>query len=317
MQDIILQQKDAAHPMTGKGFVLRIAGILLRLALAQIIVNLLIVASGWGLLNIAFYGYAVWLLVAFMRSTVAGYVYTLKADALMLERRLGDSTTTLVRIPLDRVVSMRAVHMAENLKITYKQVTHIDPASRPSARARAAFALSLISARLARWAAGARAQEVIGHVLVYDEGETRCACTFCPNAQMQAALADALGERCGFDERMTRARAHSLYARALERAFPALYPFVDPLVKPEDVAWARDEMERQKGEKKAKKEQQKPKSAKRGGKKNGAEKDAGNPDAGAPGDGVPGDGVPGDGMPGDGMPGDAAVNAPRRRRKQG
>ena len=302
MQDIILQQKDAAHPMTGKGVVLRIAGILLRLALAQIIVNLLIVASGWGLLNIAFYGYAVWLLVAFMRSTVAGYVYTLKADALMLERRLGDSTTTLVRIPLDRVVSMRTVHMAENLKITYKQVTHIDPASRPSARARAAFALSLISARLAHWMAGARAQEVIAQVLVYDEGETRCACTFCHNAQMQAALVNALGERCGFDERMTRARTHSLYARALERAFPELYSFVDPLVKPEDVAWAHDEIERQKGEKKAKKQQQKPKSAKRGGKKNGAEKDAGNP---------------GDGMPGDGVPGDAAVNAPRRRRKQG
>lgn len=307
MQDIILQQKDAARPMTGKGFVLRIAGILLRLALAQILVNLLIAASGWGLLNIAFYAYAVWLLVAFMRSTVAGYVYTLKADALMLERRLGDSTTTLVRIPLDRVVSMRAVYMAENLRITYKQVTHIDPASRPSARTRAAFALSLISARLARWAAGARAQEEIGHVLVYDEGETRCACTFCPNAQMQAALADVLGDRCGFDERMTRARAHTLYARALERAFPALYPFVDPLVKPEDVKWAREEVERQKGEKKAKKEQQKPKRAKHAGKKNGAEAE----------NGKPGDGKPGDGGPGDGEPGDAAANAPRRRRKQG
>lgn len=253
MQDIILQQHSAAKPLTGKSFVLSIAGILVRLAIAQIVVNLLIAATGMGLLNIAFYVYAILLLVGFMRATVAGYVYTLKEDELVLERRLGDSTITLVQIPLDRVVSLREVCVAENLKTTYRQVTHIDPDTRPPLRVRMAFRVSLLSSRLARLLAGKGAQDVIGHVLVYDEGSLRCACTFRPNQEMLGALAQRLGERCGFDERMTRGRVHTLYARALERAFPALYPYVDPLVKPEDVAWAREEIARQKAENREKK----------------------------------------------------------------
>lgn len=242
MQGIILQQRNAAKPLTGKSFLLSIAGILLRLAIAQIVVNLLIAATGAGLLNVAFYLYAVVLLVRFMRGTVASYVYTLKESELVLERRLGDSTTAVVQIPLAQVVSLREVRMAENLKASYRQVTAIDPDTRPPLRVRAAFGLSLLSGRLSRLVAGRHAQDVIGHVLVYDEGSARRACTFRPNAEMLEALAQALGDRCGFDERMTRARVHTLYARALERAFPALYPYVDPLVKPEDVAWARGEI---------------------------------------------------------------------------
>ena len=253
MQDIILQQRNAAKPLTGKSFLLSIAGILVRLAIAQIAVNLLIVATGMGLLNIAFYVYAILLLVGFMRATVAGYVYTLKEGELVLERRLGDSTITLVQIPLDHVVSLREVRVAENLKTTYRQVTHIDPDTKPPLRVRAAFGVSLFSSRLARLLAGKGAQDVIGHVLVYDEGNLRCACTFRPDPEMLDALAQRLGERYGFDERMTRSRVHTLYARALERAFPALYPYVDPLVKPEDVAWAREEIARQKAENREKK----------------------------------------------------------------
>ncbi|MGN0990025.1 MAG: hypothetical protein ACI4O4_01075 [Candidatus Ventricola sp.] len=249
MQGIILQQRNAAKPLTGKSFLLSIAGILVRLAIAQMIVNLLIAATGAGLLNIAFYVYAIVLLVAFMRRTVASYVYTLKEDELVLERRLGDSTVGLVQIPLDHIVSMREVRMAEDLKTTYRQVTHIDPDTKPAQRVRAAFVLSLISSRLSRLLAGGRAQDVIGHVLVYDEGSLRCACTFRPDEQMRSALAQKLGERYGFDERMTHGRVHTLYARALERAFPALYPFVDPLVKPEEVAWAREEIAKQKAQK--------------------------------------------------------------------
>ena len=257
MQDIILQQRSAAKPLTGKSFLLSVAGILLRLAIAQLAVNWLISATGMGLLNIAFYLYAIVLLVSFMRRTVAGNVYTLKEGELLLERRLGDSTITLLQIPLDHVVSLRPVRRAENLKTTYRQVTHIDPDTRPPLRVRTAFGVSLISSHLARLLAGRDAQEPIGHVLVYDEGSRRCACTFRPDAQMLGALEQALSERFGFDERMTRSRVHTLYARALERAFPALYPFVDPLVKPEDVAWAREEIARQKAEKRKQSDGQK------------------------------------------------------------
>ena len=251
MKDIILQQCCAAKPMTGKDFVLGVAGILLRLAIAQVIVNLLITATGVGLLNLLFYGYAIVLLLSFMRATVAGYVYTLKADELVLERRLGDSTITMMEIPLERVVSLRKVHAAENLKTTYRQVTHMDPATKPPFRMRAAWKASLLSTHLARMLAGKEAKRVRGYVLVYDEDNRLCACVFRPNAQMLGALEQMLGKRFGFDERMTHGKVSTLYARALERAFPALYPYVDPLVKPEDVARAREEVARQKAERKA------------------------------------------------------------------
>lgn len=253
MQEIIFRQRNAAKPLTGRAFMLSIAAILLQLAVAQIVVNLLISLTGVGLINLAFYLFAVWLLIDFMRATVAGYVYTLGGDTLVLERKLGDSTITVVEVPLDQVVSLRKVHMAENLHISYRDVMHIDASSRPAFRVRAAFVASLFSSRLARGMAGRRAQDVIGHVIVYDEGSTRKACTFCPNGELLALLEEKLAGRFGFDERMTRAKAHTLYARALERAFPALYPFVDPLVKAEDVQWAREEIARQKAERREKK----------------------------------------------------------------
>ena len=253
MQEIKYRQRNAAKPLTGKSFVLSIAGIMVHLAIAQMVINYLIALTGIGLLNVAFYLYAVWLLIVFMRRTVASYVYTLKADTLVLERKLGDSTITVVEIPLKDVVSLREVRMGENLHISYRDVMHIDPSSGPSARMRAAFAVSLFSGRLARLAAGKRAQEAIGHVIVFDAGSLRCARTFCPDDELLGMLETILDERFGFDERMTRAKINTLYARALERAFPALYPYVDPLVKPETVQQAREELARQKAERQEKK----------------------------------------------------------------
>ena len=252
MQEIIFQQRNAAKPLTGKAFMLSIAGILIRLAIAQLVINALISMTGMGLLNVAFYLYAVWLLIAFMRETVAGYVYTLKEGVLVLERRLGDSTITVVEIPLERVVSLRQVRMGENLHISYRDVMHIDASSRPPLRVRAAFIASLLSSHLARMLAGRQAQDVIGHVIVFDDGSLRRACTFCPNEALLEKLGEILGERLEFDERMTRTKVHTLYARALERAFPALYAYVEPLIRREDVEWAQEEVARQKAERKRK-----------------------------------------------------------------
>lgn len=252
MQEIIFQQRNAAKPLTGKAFMLSIAGILIRLAIAQLVINALISMTGMGLLNVAFYLYAVWLLIAFMRETVAGYVYTLKEGVLVLERRLGDSTITVVEIPLERVVSLRQVRMGENLHISYRDVMHIDASSRPPLRVRAAFIASLLSSHLARMLAGRQAQDVIGHVIVFDDGSLRRACTFCPNEALLEKLGEILGERLEFDERMTRTKVHTLYARALERAFPALYAYVEPLIRREDVEWAQEEVARQKAERKGK-----------------------------------------------------------------
>lgn len=51
-----------------------------------------------------FYLYAVATLAMFMRRTVASSAYTLKQETLVLERKLGDSTTSVVEIPLDRIL---------------------------------------------------------------------------------------------------------------------------------------------------------------------------------------------------------------------
>ena len=251
MEDIIYRQRDAAKALTGKRFLLGVAGIVLRMAIAQIVINLLIRATGEGLLNVLFYIYCVWLLAQFMRRTVASYVYTLKPGVLVLERRLGDSTTSVVEIPLKQVISLRPVFGAERLKTTYRQVTVIDPAAKPAARVRAAFALSLVSVHLARLAAGGDAQRQVGHVLVFrEEGQER-ACVFRPDQALCEALAQQLDSRYGFDERMTRPKVVTLWARALQRAFPALYAYVEPLVKPEAIEWARAEIARNKTAKKA------------------------------------------------------------------
>lgn len=270
MQEIIFRQRNAARPLTGRVLMLSIADILVRLAIAQIVVNLLISLTGMVLLNAVFYLFAAWLLMDFVRTTVAGYVYTLKEDTLVLERRLGDNTIAMVEVLLSNVVSMRRLYMAENLRISYRDVTHIDAAARPPLRVRAAFVVSLISSHLARSLAGRRAQDAIGHVIVYDSGSIRRACTFCPNEELLEKLEERLGGRFGFDERMTRAKAHTLYARALERTFPALYPYVDPLVKAEDVAWAREEIARQKEERRSKKKPEKTDEAKKESKEEAA-----------------------------------------------
>jgi len=246
MDEIIIRQWDAAKPLTGKAFILNVALIILKLAIAQMAVNLLIVLTGMGILNILFYLYAIWLLFGFMRRTVACYVYTLKENVLVLERRLGDSPITVIEIPLNRVISMRPVMKGERLKTTYRQVTEVDPACRPPFRVRAAFCLSLISGRLARRCAGGCVEEEAGHVLVLSEGEKLSAFVFRPNEEMQEKLAGMLGGAYGFDERMTRARVTTVYGRSLARAFPALYPYVEPLIPHADTEWAREELARRK-----------------------------------------------------------------------
>lgn len=273
MHEIILKQHDAARKLDGKGFVLGIAGILLSLSIAQIVCNWLISLTGIGLLNLGFYLYAVWLLIMFMRDTVASYVYTLMEDKLVLERKLGDSTITVIEVPFESVAAMRPVRMGERLETAYRDVMVIDPAGRPTARVRAAFVLSLISSCLARSVAGKKVEDEIGYVLVYDQNMTRHACVFCPNEEMIKALEEKLQERFGFDERMTHNKVRTLYSRALERAFPALYPYVDPLVKPEDVVRAKEQVDADRAKRRenaqVKKEKAKAKERKKNAKPDG------------------------------------------------
>lgn len=258
IEAIVAQQKDRAKPPTGRAFLLSVAGIVLRLAVCQLAVNALISLTGTGLLNALFYLYAVWLLVSFMRRTVAGYTYTLRETTLVLQRESGDSTTSLVEIPLSAISAVREVAAGERLRLYYRQVTAIDPASAPGGRMRLAFALSLVSARLARLAAGKRVGEPIGYAIIYEEEGQKRACTFRPDAPFLAALGEAIGDRLGVDDRNAFRGMHTLWGQALQRAFPALYPTVEPFVSEAEIAAARDEIRAQRKKKSGPKEPKAP-----------------------------------------------------------
>ena len=251
MEEILARQADKAKKVTGKSFVMNVVSIVLYLAAAQLLCNLLIMRTGKGIFNILFYLYAIGLMIHFMRRTVAGYAYTLKEKTLILERRLGDSTTSVVEIPLDSVAAMRPVHAAERLKTSYRQVTVIDPAAAPGFRMHAAMLASLLSARLARKIAGEEYAREIGFGIVFDENGQRRVCVFCPNDEMCAALKTALGSRWMIDERLSERRTDTLYAKALKRAFPSLYINVEPLITQEDLQWADSEKERRDKKKEA------------------------------------------------------------------
>lgn len=257
MDEIICRQKNAPEPMTGRRFVLGAAGIVLRLAVAQLLVNAAITLSGVGLLNAAFYLYAVILLIAFMKKTVASSVYTLGSGTLVLQSMLGDSTTSVVEIPLSRVQAVRPVGRCEKLRLCYHQVTAVDAQAKPGLRVRAAFFASLFSARLARVLAGKAAAERAGWAIVFPEDGLLRACVLRPNEAFLRALEEALPEAFGVDDRLTRARIHTISARALQRAFPAEYPHVEPLVAEEELRWAQDELTRQKQAREAEQERKK------------------------------------------------------------
>lgn len=246
MQEILAQQRNAAKPVTGRGFLLGVIGVIIRLSVAQIVVNLCIMASGVGLLNIVFYLYAIWVIVSFMGKTVAGSLYMLKDDALYLQKTLGDSTVSVTEIPLEAILGVRSVVYADRLESSYRRVTVIDAAAAKPFSIRMAEWLSLFSARLARWAAGEKARAERGMVVAYMEEEKRCCCVFLPNETFCAALEQALPEVFGVDERTQENTPVTMSAQALERAFPDLYTHTQKLVNMDDAAQAKEEIRRQK-----------------------------------------------------------------------
>ena len=246
MQEILAQQRNTAKPITGKSFFLGVISMVVHLAIAQAVVNLIIVRTGFGLINIVFYLYAIWLIVAFMGKTVAGSLYMIKEQALYLQKTLGDSTTSVVEIPLDQILSVREVLHGERLECSYQHITVIDMAAAKRWRMRWAFALSLLSARLCRKAAGKLAMEHRAYLVAYMAEGKRCACVFMPDEAFCAELNKALPDVYGVDERTQENTRVTMMAQALERAFPALYGYVKPLVTQESIEKAREEIAAQK-----------------------------------------------------------------------
>ena len=81
----------------------------------------------------------------------------------------------------------------------------------------------------------------------------RRACVFCPDEAMCGALREALGDRFGLDDRQTRPQVVTLYAQALERAFPEIYTHVTPLVSRREAKMAREVIAQQRAARGAKK----------------------------------------------------------------
>lgn len=258
MDEIIATQHDRAKPLTGKTFLLSAAAIVLRLAAAQIVVNLAILMTGTDMLSVLFYVYAAWLLWNFLHHAAASHIYTLKTRTLVLQRRMGDCTTKQIEIPLSEVCAIRPVRKGESMRLYDRRVNFVDPACRPPLRVRAGFALSLVSAHAARAAAGKRVSEQTGHAVFYEENGVRRCCVFKPNEKFCAALEAACGGAFGADEFAGRRPLDSVYARCLQRAFPALYPHVKPLMDPQEVEAAKAELAARKAARKAKKEVPKP-----------------------------------------------------------
>ena len=244
MEQIIARQNSAAKPATGKKFLLGIAGILIKLSIAQVVVNFLITASGVGLLNLLFYLYAVVLLIAFMTRTVAGNIYTLKQETLVLQRMMGDSNVLGVEIPLDKIVSIRPFTCGQRLHLDYRQVTYMDTTCAPGLRMQIAFGVCLIWAWLARVIAGKKAHRENGFVVVYTEDGKCCACAFRPDEAFLAALKEALPEVIGADERLAQEPLRGYWARSLRRAFPQQYPHVQDIVTAEEMAFEQEEFAR-------------------------------------------------------------------------
>lgn len=255
MEEVLAQQHNASKPLTGSAFLRGVALVLMRLAVAQVLVNLAIALSGVGLLNIAFYLYAVGLMVSFMGRTVAGSAYVLRPGTLSLSKMLGDSTTSVVEIPTKDILSVRPVMLGERLECSVRRVTVIDARAAQGARMRLAYGMALFSARLARKIAANREGGLRGYAVVYMEEGKRQACVFLPDEAFLAALTALLPGRMGFDERETG--NETVMARALERAFPELYPFVNPLLSEERRQQAVETIAAQKAQKKARKEARK------------------------------------------------------------
>lgn len=75
------------------------------------------------------------------------------------------------------------------------------------------------------------------------------------------ALREALGDRFGLDDRQTRPQVVTLYAQALERAFPEIYTHVTPLVSRREAKMAREVIAQQKAARGVKKASPKAKKA--------------------------------------------------------
>ena len=168
-------------------------------------------------------------------ASTEGFTYHLDAQNLILRRRRGGAYVGGAwLVPLRSIQTLRPAMQGERLKVCYSVVRRFAPGLVPDLRMRLAFALSLISARAARAVAGAAPSVQRGWLIGYAHGQKAHACLIAPDEEMLQALAERLGDRFLWDDRLARGRVEGFFARSLQRAFPPYYPSVSPLIGEED-----------------------------------------------------------------------------------
>lgn len=263
MSGILQEQVNRPERMDPKTFLMTLVRMVLRLAVAQIVVTILVFVLKAPVLNFLFYAYAVAEVVIILRQILASDRYVLTASGLLLERRMGDMVLHSVNVPTDQMVSVREYAAGEKLPVSYAHVTEFRRQAKVPLNVRLGRGLAVFSARLARRCAGTAAGNPCGLVLAYYEGNKVKACTFEPDAGMLEALGKVLGERMGTDDRLARPHLRTFMARTQARAFPELYPHVLALVTPQDEAWAEAFEKKRKQEQARKKAQKEAKLAQR------------------------------------------------------
>ncbi|MBQ8094778.1 MAG: hypothetical protein IJ242_14580 [Clostridia bacterium] len=257
MSEVICEQVIRQETLTQKEFILEVVRIILRLAIAEIVTSALSYLTGMGIVRIAFYVYAIAEVFRFLWRILASDRYVLMNDRLILERRIGETVLGGVSIPLKQILSIREHLAAESTGVSYAHTAHFLRQSETPLRVSAGRILALLSARLAIRVAGNDATKPCGLLLSYHEGGKVKACLFEPDAGMLSALSEMAGERMGLDDRLARPRLKTFAARSLARAFPEIYPHVQPLITPDDIAWADEQQVLRKAEREARKAEKK------------------------------------------------------------
>ena len=252
MNEILAEQVNRAEHFDSRSFFMTVIRMVLRLAAAEICTTVLVFFLKISLLKVLFYAYAIAEVLFFLRQILASDRYVLMPDRLLMERRMGDMVMFSLALPVDRIAAVREYAAGEKLSVSYAHVSEFRRQANVPFRVRIARGVAVISSRLAVLCAGTAVQNPCGLVLAYYEGIKVKACTFEPDAGMLRALEDVLGDRMGTDDRLARPHLRTFMARIQARAFPALYPHVEPLVTPEDEEWARAYVEQRKREKELK-----------------------------------------------------------------
>lgn len=243
----LAEQVVREDTLDAKAFIMAFVRIILHLAIAEIVTAVLVFLTGTGALNVLFYAYALLQVFRFLQRILASDRYILMQDRLILQRRLGETVTKEVSVPLEKVSAIREHIAAERLNVSYAHVDVFLRQTEMPVRVRLAQIIACLSARLARRAAGTAAGQAVGLVIAYRDGEKAKACVFEPDAGMMGMLTTMAGDLVGVDDRMGRPYLKSFTARSLARAFPEQYPHVQSLITPEDLKWADErQAERQK-----------------------------------------------------------------------